>query len=202
MLWKILVVSGLLAGIHGYPYGAPVDLFPRLCQTMDPSGFVGGHNVTKQTTTAPYDILLTNSDKCCTKDQKVTVTIKSQKTEEEGGYFEGLFIQGRVKGKDEITGTFAVTDPELKTVKCGHDNSAATHSEEHHYLEKKFTWTPKADFEGDVEFVATIAKNTRTYWLNVKSTTLAVKPMASGAAILQTTLVFTVLSVVLATLIQ
>jgi hypothetical protein len=200
MLWQLLIVSGLVAVSQCYKDGAPVHIFPKLCEHMNPKGYKdSGHNFTAQTHPSPF-VILPEVTSCCSEDESVNVTVKAETL-----YFEGLLLLARKKGTKENVGTFSTTDPVLKAVKCGtKDNSALTHSTEAHYTEKNVLWKPDADFDGEVEFVATMVKGKDTFWLDVKSEAFAVKTGTSGAEThrVQTTFIFAMFTLVLAALFQ
>nr|AFM85666.1 hypothetical protein [Callorhinchus milii] len=164
-----------------YPTGAPEGA----CESMAPKH----KNVSPQTSASPYSITASNS--LFKADQKVQVTIT-------GEPYQGLLLQAREMSKSTAVGTWEAPPNNTKPIKCFNVmNSSITHSNT--YLETNetvYTWIPPSSNKCiKIQFVATVAKNKATYWLNVRSPQLYDETCSSCVKIIPgfTLLLFTMM---------
>ncbi|XP_052399219.1 putative ferric-chelate reductase 1 isoform X1 [Carassius gibelio] len=156
-LYVLLCCVGV---VHCYGNG----LVSAACDSMTP---VHGGN-SAQSTNAPFSI---TTDKTTFKEgDQITVFLSSQS----GDKFEGFMLQARRVGSSTPIGTFTVTS-NAQLLSCnGVANRAVSHTSDDKKSSIQAKWTaPTSGQLGDIEFRATFAKGFSTFWVGVKSSTVA-----------------------------
>ncbi|CAL4102296.1 unnamed protein product [Meganyctiphanes norvegica] len=170
---KSLLACVLLSSLRdtlGYPGGAPA----AACVDMVPQ-----HGATAQNTTAPFSFQMGMSDTPLGNNSRVTLNLEVNKIE----YFKGLLLQAREVGSNQAIGTFYINENNnIKYLTCGDEgsNNAVTHSSSDKKSSIEVDWEPDDDFEGDVQFVATVVKDAPIYWVAFKSDTFSVTGTGPG----------------------
>jgi hypothetical protein len=143
-----------------YPTGPPVSTIYDLCQTMTPQ-----HNVMAQTTAAPYQLMFNVS--CYTVGQPVLVNISAVGM----ATFTGFLIEARKPNMTTFSyGSFNKTssnDNSVQALDCFCSSSNAVghnNTNEDDWTMKQFVWTAPSGLGGDIQFVATMVKDTMTFW--------------------------------------
>uniref|UniRef100_A0A8C2K5Z9 Wu:fj05g07 n=1 Tax=Cyprinus carpio TaxID=7962 RepID=A0A8C2K5Z9_CYPCA len=156
--------------VHCYGNG----LVSSVCGTMTPKH---GSN-SAQTSAAPFTV---TADKTTFKEgDQITVLLKSQS----GDQFEGFMLQARQVGSTTSIGTFSVMESNTQLLSC---DAAASRAVSHTSDSKKSSvqakWTaPTSGPLGDIEFRATFVKSAATFWVGVKSSTVAYTGTSAPAA--------------------
>lgn len=180
-LWVMLVA--LLTGhVAGHPHGAPTTA----CDTMYPL-----HKHSSQTSLCPFEtrpyqteIFSDSSVKIAlhtsTLSQSSDSSGSSSSSEKTIDHFTGYMIMAMEKsGGNVALGTFEVYNGS-HTINChGMSHNAATHSSKSHKSIVHLTWTPPADFEGDIVFKTTFVASKKTFWVKQESIPVHVKAAAS-----------------------
>uniref|UniRef100_A0A8C2ACY6 Wu:fj05g07 n=1 Tax=Cyprinus carpio TaxID=7962 RepID=A0A8C2ACY6_CYPCA len=157
-LYVLLCCVGV---VHCYGHGRVSEV----CGSMTPNH---GSN-SAQSSTAPFSI---TADKTTFKEgDQITVLLNSQS----GDQFEGFMLQARGVGSTTPIGTFTVTDSNAQLLSCnGVANRAVSHTSDYKKSSIQAKWTaPTSGQLGDIEFRATFAKGFSTFWVGVKSSTVA-----------------------------
>ncbi|VVC24734.1 Hypothetical protein CINCED_3A009275 [Cinara cedri] len=152
---------------EGYESGAP----PLSCRTMIP-----GHGQAAQTSPAPYRIVPAQNF----TSSRIRVTLTAPKAND---YFIGFLIQARVPGSSEdAIGSFVQVPADSQTLDCNEvPKSSVTHSSNSKKKSVEFDWEAPSNFDGQVDFVATVVLNFATYWVGITSTPVQVKRAADGS---------------------
>uniref|UniRef100_A0A671N3J0 Putative ferric-chelate reductase 1 n=1 Tax=Sinocyclocheilus anshuiensis TaxID=1608454 RepID=A0A671N3J0_9TELE len=165
-LYGLLCCVGV---VHCYGHGRVSEV----CGSMTPN-----HGSSAQTSTAPFNI---TADKTTFKEgDQITVLLNSQS----GYQFEGFMLQARRVGSTTLIGTFTVTDSSVQLLSCdGVANRAVSHTSDSKKSSIQAKWTaPTSGQIGDIEFRATFAKGFSTFWVGVKSSTVAYNGTGTSSA--------------------
>ncbi|XP_016134459.1 putative ferric-chelate reductase 1 [Sinocyclocheilus grahami] len=166
-LYVLLCCVGV---VHCYGHGRVSEV----CGSMMPSH---GSN-SAQTSTAPFNI---TADKTTFKEgDQITVLLNNQSEYQ----FEGFMLQARRVGSTTLIGTFTVTDSSVQLLSCdGVANRAVSHTSDSKKSSIQAKWTaPTSGQLGDIEFRATFAKGFSTFWVGVKSSTVAYNGTGTSSA--------------------
>ncbi|XP_026115172.1 putative ferric-chelate reductase 1 isoform X1 [Carassius auratus] len=155
--------------VHCYGNG----LVSVVCDSMTPIH----RSYSAQSTTAPFSI---TTDKTTFKEgDQITVLLSSQS----GDQFEGFMLQARRVGSSTPIGTFTVTS-NAQLLSCnGVANSAVSHTSNSKKSSVDAKWTaPTSGQLGDIKFGATFLKSFSTFWVGVKSSTVAYNGTGTSSA--------------------
>ena len=143
----------LLSTINAYQNGAPVGA----CDTMMPN-----HSAVAQPDDSPYTISV--EPMSYSNGTNVTVNLMSSSRE-----FKGYLLQMRRMDNQTIIAGFSILmDGQL--VECDNQiNAAVTHTDNSFKTSVMFTWTAPAQSVGDLQVVATVVQNKKTFWTNIES---------------------------------
>ncbi|XP_050523392.1 putative ferric-chelate reductase 1 homolog [Daktulosphaira vitifoliae] len=157
---SILISLGGLLYVNGYETGAPV----LTCRTMVP-----GHGEAAQTTPAPYRILPSD-----VTSGRVRVTLTAPKAND---YFTGFLIQARVPSAgDNAVGSFVQVPQDSQTLDCNEiTGSGVTHGSNTKKKSVEFDWEAPSNFDGQVQFVATVVFDYATFWTGIISSPVQVR---------------------------
>ncbi|XP_019613939.1 PREDICTED: putative defense protein 3 [Branchiostoma belcheri] len=164
-VWFVLAVA-FFSVSDGYGTGAPAPA----CVTMRPGHLNGGVAVNPQNSTSPYSIVVGDE---YTPGRTVSVQIV-------GPQFRGFLLQARRPGSTTPVGTFSNAPADTKTTECTTADSSMTHSNAGQKQNITLTWNAPSTGVGNVQFVATVAEQKVTYWMNIQSAQL----MQASSAIL------------------
>ncbi|XP_019613938.1 PREDICTED: putative defense protein 3 [Branchiostoma belcheri] len=164
-VWFVLAVA-FFSGCDGFGSGAPAGA----CVTMRPGHMNGNVSVTPQSSPSPYSIVV--GDKY-TPGRTVSVQIV-------GPVFRGFLLQARRPGSTTPVGTFSNAPADTKTTTCTTTDNSMTHANTNAKQNITLTWNAPSTGVGNVQFVATVAEQKVTYWMNIQSAQL----MQASSAIL------------------
>ncbi|XP_070553457.1 putative defense protein 3 isoform X2 [Ptychodera flava] len=162
-LLGILIFSLLQVSVTGYGSGAP----DSACTTMTPGHVNGQTGVALSPQDGSSNIYtLSASSDSYTPGGTVSVTIS-------GSPFSGLLLQARRPGQTTPIGSFSSVPGNTKLKTCSSTDDSVTHSNTNTKpAGTAFIWNAPSNGVGDIEFVATVAKNHDLYWVNIKSSVL------------------------------
>ncbi|XP_054279295.1 putative ferric-chelate reductase 1 homolog [Macrosteles quadrilineatus] len=160
-LWLVGVCClGASQVVQGFSGGAP----PTTCNDMVPKH----RDTAAQNGVAPYTVAPSHPH---TQEGKVRVMISSQGAPG----FTGFLLQAREPGSPAALGSFTEVPEEAKVLNCGDgENNAVTHSSGLLKQAVELEWEAPAEWEGDVNFVATVVSNYTTYWVGLPSDVIKV----------------------------
>uniref|UniRef100_A0A672L2X9 Amylo-alpha-1, 6-glucosidase, 4-alpha-glucanotransferase n=1 Tax=Sinocyclocheilus grahami TaxID=75366 RepID=A0A672L2X9_SINGR len=148
-------------------------LVSSVCGSMKPNH---GSN-SAQTSTAPFTVTADNT--AFKEGDQITVLLNSQP----GDQFEGFMLQARQVGSTTSIGTFNVVDSNAQLLSCNGASRAVSHTSDTKKSSIQAKWTaPTSGQLGDIEFRATFVKTASTFWVGVKSSTLAYTGTSATAA--------------------
>ncbi|CAH0388604.1 unnamed protein product [Bemisia tabaci] len=160
----LLWLCALVAVSFGYKTGAPASQ----CESMTP-----GHKDSKpQTSPNPYTVTVTKNK--ITPGEKISLRIRGLNDEKE--ILRGFLIQGR--HNNIPVGKFT-SSLSLKLLDCaGGKQNAATHSSVANRTGVSMFWTAPTDVTTPmvVNFVATVVKDYKTYWVKTPMANVTVTP--------------------------
>ncbi|XP_078620078.1 putative defense protein 3 [Branchiostoma floridae x Branchiostoma japonicum] len=166
----IVLVAAFFPGCDGRGSGAPTSA----CTSMSPGHLNNGTAVTAQSSASPYSIVV--GDKY-TPGRTLSVQIV-------GPVFKGFLLQARRPGMTSPVGTFSSPPTDTKAIQCTAADSSMTHANTNPKQNLTLTWTAPSTGVGNVQFVATVAEEKVTYWMNIQSRQVR---QASGAIFAQPT---------------
>ncbi|XP_054161972.1 putative defense protein 2 [Oppia nitens] len=155
----ILVLLSVIVLCYCYPEGAPS------CKLNVPS-----HEKTKaKSGKAPYNIVVTTPKTQTNGEKTVTVTISGigSKT------FKGFHMTARVPNSSATIGKFTPSD-NAKILQCNPSSNAITHKDNEDKESISFSWSAPKKYKGKVEFRATIVKEYKEFYTNVKSSQVVI----------------------------
>ncbi|XP_046662444.1 putative ferric-chelate reductase 1 homolog [Homalodisca vitripennis] len=158
VVWCLCLAGARLAG--GFSGGAPSST----CEEMVPKH----RNTAAQNSQSMYTVASSHPH---TQDGKVRVMISAP----EGAAgaapgFAGFLVEARSPQETAALGTFTSVPEEAQTIDCAPGQSnAATHRSGLLKQAVELEWEAPPDWEGDINFVATVVSNYTTYWVGVKS---------------------------------
>ncbi|XP_023270147.1 putative defense protein 3 [Seriola lalandi dorsalis] len=166
-LLPAFLVLQVLRCVGGYPSGAPTGA----CEDMLPRH----SGVLPQPSPAPY-ALLTNT-RTFQPGQPITVTIS-------GPVYRGVLLEARTGSGTNALGSWQLPPPDTKFLECsGNPQGAVTHSNTNLKGNSTVYRWIAPNSTSPVYFMATVAQQRTVFWVNVKSTTLAMgKPGGLGLA--------------------
>ncbi|KAM9440359.1 putative defense protein 3 [Clarias gariepinus] len=140
--------------VSGFPTGAP----SARCVDMKP-----GHDVSAQSGSSPYTIMVSNTTFSTNQTIKVMI---------HGPVYIGLLLQARSGSSTDAVGTWGTPPSNTQYLTCsGISQSAITHSNKNSKNSEIYTWIPPASL--DSAFItATVVANKSTFWINLRSDTL------------------------------
>ncbi|GLV40967.1 uncharacterized protein CBL_04491 [Carabus blaptoides fortunei] len=143
-----LVCTVLVAAVHGFPDGAPVDA----CVKPRPNQPYHGQARTQPSHTNPYVVIASTNN--YGPGTQVSVTIS-------GDIFKGFFIQARDVATDAWLGEWIQTPNTKKHPEC----SAVTHADPRDKQHASLLWqAPRNVQPGQVYFTGTVLKDYATFW--------------------------------------
>ncbi|XP_019613940.1 PREDICTED: putative defense protein 3 [Branchiostoma belcheri] len=154
---------GLFVGCEGFGSGAPAGA----CTTIQPGHVDATNNsvsLSAQTSTSPYSI----QAGATSYQAGGTVTVQIM-----GPVFRGFLLQARRPGMTTPVGTFSNAPNNTKTTTCTTADSSMTHDNTEAKENITLTWTAPSPGVGNVQFVATVAQDHDTYWMNLASAEIA-----------------------------
>ncbi|XP_053325718.1 putative ferric-chelate reductase 1 [Spea bombifrons] len=126
------------------------------------------HGVSAQTSTPPYNLIL--SKYTYSPGEKITVTLRNTSA---NATIEGFMIQARDASSSTPLGYFEVNNTDVQTLKCTTDASAVTHKSSTEKTNIQVTWVaPNATFS-NIRLRATVVQNGERYWKAIVSEKLA-----------------------------
>ena len=144
----------LLSTINAYKAGAPATV----CNSMMPK-----HGAAAQTDFAPYIILILPI--LYSSGTTHTVTLVTT-----GSSFKGyLLTMRRVDNHTIIVPGFSAPNGAQLLTCDNQTNAAVTHTDNSSKTSVMFTWTAPAQSVGDLQVVATVVQNKKTFWTNIES---------------------------------
>uniref|UniRef100_A0A2H8TDL1 Putative ferric-chelate reductase 1 n=1 Tax=Melanaphis sacchari TaxID=742174 RepID=A0A2H8TDL1_9HEMI len=162
----LAVVCCSMLVVRGYESGAPV----LTCRTMIP-----GHGKAAQVSAAPYRIV--PSDNATSSRIRVTLTAPRP-----NDYFIGFLIEARSPrtGEDAV-GSFVQVPQDSQTLDCNEViSSGVTHSSNTKKKSVEFDWEAPRNFDGQVNFVATVLLDYATFWVGITSNPVQVNSANGG----------------------
>ncbi|CAG2171355.1 unnamed protein product [Oppiella nova] len=159
MKFLSLILLSCLAVCHCYPGGAPS------CKTSMPS-----HDKIKaKTGKSPFTLVATAPKALANGDKTLTVTI----TGSGGKSFKGFQVTARVPNTSTTIGKFTAT-ADSKLLTCSSTSNAVTHKDNDEKTSVTLTWTAPKKFKGKVEFRATVVKEYKEFYTNVRSSQVTI----------------------------
>ncbi|XP_033737676.1 putative ferric-chelate reductase 1 homolog [Pecten maximus] len=151
-MWWVLLLSANVGVVWSYSMGAP----PSTCTTMFPvhSGS------SARTGPAPYFFQLVKST--YSPGESISVNLVGS-----GALLKGYQIQAR-DGNGNVVGQFTSAQGG-RTINCGLENGALTHSNPMDKQGVSFTWQAPNPAVGNIVFIASIVQTYSVFWVNVKS---------------------------------
>ncbi|VDK64373.1 unnamed protein product [Anisakis simplex] len=161
MLFGIVIISLCGASVYGWPDGAPCK--KNVVDSMNPL-LAEEHAGGLQLTEPPYRIDL--DAKCYWKNQPITLTLRGNTTKT---YFKGFVIQPLIyKGirKGKRSGKLVRLDDNGSwRQQCFRTQDSVTNAHEEDKNELKLWWKNDKDDDYTVQFVATVVKSQRVFWV-------------------------------------
>lgn len=146
-----------IALVYCYPEGAPK------CDVDVPS-----HESHKpKSGRAPYTIVATAPKGSSSTGKTVTVTITGVR----GKTFKGFILSARAPNTRTNIGKFTAS-ANTQTLECNGSTNTITHTDNKDKTSVSFKWTAPKDYKGKIEFRATIVKEYKEFWTNVRSSQL------------------------------
>ncbi|XP_060081001.1 putative ferric-chelate reductase 1 homolog [Ylistrum balloti] len=151
-MWWVVLLSAKVGMVWSYSMGAP----STTCSTMFPvhSGSPA------QTTQPPYFFQLSKTT--FTPGETLSVNLVGN-----GVILRGYQIQAR-DGNGNVVGQFT-SAAGARTITCGLENGALTHSNARNKQGVSFTWQAPTPAVGGIQFIATVVQTYNVFWLNVNS---------------------------------
>ncbi|KZS13269.1 Secreted protein [Daphnia magna] len=176
----VFVLALTVGYVTCHPHGAPTTA----CNTMYP---LHKHNPQKSPCpfeTKPYQAEIFSNSSVRIALHTLSLTASSDSSEGSSSSsetsidsFKGYMIMAfELPSENAVAlGTFQVHN-DSHTIDChGLYQNAATHSSKSHKNIVHLTWTPPADFEGDVIFKTTYVASKKLFWMNQVSSPVRVK---------------------------
>lgn len=137
--------------------------------------FLQSHGKVAQTSKAPYQIVL--SENAATSRIRVMLFAP-----QDYDYFVGFLVEGRVLGSGEnAVGSFVKIPQETRTLDCNDvPRSAVTNSTNTTKKYVEFDWEAPSNFDGQVNFVATVVLDFATFWVEITSNPIRIKNPKNG----------------------
>ena len=156
--FQLILLCGI-ALVECYPGGAPS------CKVDTPS-----HQKTKALTRkSPFTIVATTPRALPNGDKVVTVTITGGR----GKTFRGFHVTARAPNSSATIGKFTAAE-DAKILQCNPSSNAITHKDNKDKSSVSFTWTAPKKFKGKVEFKATVVKEFKEFYTNVRSSQVTI----------------------------
>ncbi|KAG8436631.1 hypothetical protein GDO86_007655 [Hymenochirus boettgeri] len=150
----ILVITLQTLKTSAYPSGN----VQASCASMEPN-----HNVSAQSSQAPYSLEVSNTTYSI--GENITVTLRSPA----GTIFKGFMIQAReVKGSTPL-GTFIISSLDVQTLTCTTSASAVSHTSRINKTSIVVTWVPPSSHTSNIEIRATVVQDEYKYWKDIRS---------------------------------
>lgn len=161
-----IVCCSMLVVVRGYESGAPV----LTCRTMIP-----GHGKAAQVSAAPYRIVVSEN----VTSSRVRVTLTAPRPND---YFIGFLVEARTPGTGEdAVGSFVQVPQDSQTLDCNEViSSGVTHSSNTKKKSVEFDWEAPRNFNGQVNFVATVLLDYETFWVGITSNPVQVNNAKGG----------------------
>ncbi|XP_050442083.1 putative ferric-chelate reductase 1 homolog isoform X2 [Adelges cooleyi] len=157
----VLAVAGCFLAACGYEAGAPA----LTCRTMVP-----GHGEAAQNSPAPYRVIPSEN----VTSSRIRVTLTAPKPND---YFVGFLLQARAPGGgDNAIGSFVQVPQDSQTLDCNDvPGSGVTHGSNTKKKSVEFDWEAPNNFDGQVNFLATVVFDYATFWTGVISNPVQVR---------------------------
>merc|ERR1711962_313710 len=147
------------------------------------------HQAQPQNSPAPFSLNVSDSENSFMGNATERVVLNVEVDPNQ--HFKGILLQVRQVGGNQPMGSFVISgDTNIKYLDCGEGSkNAITHSNGDPKTTIEVEWEPDDDFEGEVQFVATILQDYSTFWSSVKSEQFRVTGSAPGLSSLSSLVV-------------
>ncbi|XP_067119288.1 putative ferric-chelate reductase 1 homolog [Centruroides vittatus] len=166
IVWRyLLIMCAAFVACRCFDTGAPI----KACQDM-----ILNHKAKAQKSKSPYLLTVTP----IRNKNSFLVKLNHLNGEE----FQGFFLQARLNSNKNqiVSGTFASSGIS-QTRNCFYKkDNALTHINKDGKTVVTTKWTPPPDFEGEIIFRATVAKNFNVYWTGIESGVIKVTKLTSN----------------------